>query len=98
MVIAKQIARIHWENLINFGVLPLTFADESDYDSIEQGDVLALSGVPEALRNGRELRLENQTKGTELALRHELSERQVDVLLKGGLINWMRERLKEQEA
>ncbi len=98
VLVAKQISRIHWENLINFGVLPLTFADESDYDSIEQGDVLALSGVPEALRDGRELRLENHTKDTELALRHELSERQVDVVLKGGLINRMRERLKEQEV
>jgi aconitate hydratase len=94
VAIAKQFARIHWENLVNFGVLPLTFADESDYDSIEQGDTLALSGVPEALQGGRELRLENRTRDTELTLRHELSERQVDVLLKGGLINWMRERLK----
>ena len=94
VAIAKQFARIHWENLVNFGVLPLTFADESDYDSIEQGDTLALSGMPEALQGGRELRLENRTRDTALTLRHELSERQVDVLLKGGLINWMRERLK----
>ncbi|MDQ3966324.1 MAG: aconitate hydratase [Actinomycetota bacterium] len=96
VVIAKRFARIHWENLVNFGVLPLTFADESDYETLEQGDTLALSGVPEALRDRRELRLENRTKSTELAVRHELSARQVDVLLKGGLINWMRERLKER--
>jgi len=93
VVIAKQIARIHWENLVNFGVLPLLFTDESDYDSIEQDDVFALSNVPEALRNGRELRLENRTKGTKLTVWHGLSKRQVDVLLKGGLINWMRERV-----
>jgi predicted aconitate hydratase len=97
VVIAKQFARIHWENLVNFGVLPLTFADESDYDSIEQGDKLVLSSVPEALRDGRELRLENRTKGAGLRLRHGLSERQIDVMLTGGLINWMRERLKERE-
>jgi aconitate hydratase len=60
--------------------------------------MLALSGVPEALRDGRELRLENRTKGTELTVRHELSGRQVDVVLKGGLINRMRERLKEREG
>ena len=93
VVLAKQIARIHWENLVNFGVLPLLFTDESDYDSIEQDDVFELSNVPEALRNGRELRLENRTKGTKLTVRHGLSKRQVDVLLKGGLINWMRERV-----
>ena len=98
MVIAKQFARIHWENLVNFGVLPLTFADESDYDSIEQGDKLVLSSVPEALRDGRELRLENRTKGAGLRLRHGLSERQIDVMLTGGLINWMRARLKEREG
>src|SRR5215217_232282 len=98
VVIAKQIARIHWENLINFGVLPLTFADESDYDSIEQGDKLVLSSVLEALRDGRELRLENRTKGAGLRLRHGLPERQIDVMLTGGLINWMRERLKEREG
>jgi aconitate hydratase len=96
VVIAKRFARIHWENLVSFGVLPFTFADESDYDSIEQGDTLALSGMPEALRTGRELRLENRTKDTELTVRHGLSERQVEVVLKGGLINWMRERLKER--
>jgi aconitate hydratase len=93
VVIAKRFARIHWENLVNFGVLPLTFAEESDYEAIEQGDTLVLSGVPDALRSGRELRLENHTKGAELTVRHGLSERQVDVMLKGGLINWMRERL-----
>ncbi len=96
VVISKRFARIHWENLVNFGVLPLTFADEPDYDSIDQGDTLALSGIPEALRTGRELRLENPTKGTDLTVRHELSERQVEVVLKGGLIKWMRERLKER--
>ena len=62
VVITKQIARIHWENLVNFGVLLLTFADESDYDALEQGDTLALSGVPEMLRSGRELTLENRTR------------------------------------
>jgi aconitate hydratase len=97
-VIAKQIARIHWENLVNFGVLPLTFADESDYDTLEQGGTLALSGVPETLRGGSELRLENRTKGTETTVWHGLSDRQIEVLLKGGLINWMRERLIEREG
>ena len=98
VVIAKQIARIHWENLVNFGVLPLAFVDESDYDALEQGDTLTLTGVPEALQSGSEFTLENQTKGTELTVRHGLSGRQIEVLLKGGLINWMRERLEEREG
>ncbi|HKZ26954.1 MAG TPA: aconitate hydratase, partial [Rubrobacteraceae bacterium] len=98
VVIAKQIARIHWENLVNFGVLPLTFTDEADYDALEQGDTLSLSSVPETLRGGRELTLENRTRGTELTVRHGLSGRQVGILLGGGLINWMRERLIEREG
>jgi aconitate hydratase len=98
IVIAKQIARIHWENLVNFGVLPLTFTDEADYDALEQGDTLSLTGVPEALQSGRELTLENRTRGTELTVRHGLSGRQVGILLGGGLINWMRERLIEREG
>jgi aconitate hydratase len=54
--------------------------------------------VPEALQGGGEFTLENQTKGTELTVRHGLSGRQIEVLLKGGLINWMRERLEEREG
>ena len=92
----SSFARIHWQNLVNFGVLPLTFVDESDYDALEQDDTLALSSVPEALRNGSELTLENRTKGVELTVRHGLSDRQIEVLLQGGLINWMRERLEER--
>ena len=96
IVIAKRYARIHWENLVNYGILPLTFADEADHDDIEQGDTFSLSGVTEALRSGhRELIIENRTKGTRLKTRHKLSERQIDVILKGGLIRWMRERIDE---
>lgn len=96
VVIAKRYARIHWENLVNYGILPLTFADETEYGAIEQGDTLSLSGVPEALRSGcRELIIENRNKGTSLKIRHSLSERQVDIILKGGLIRWMRERIDE---
>jgi aconitate hydratase len=50
VTIAKGFARIHWKNLVNFGVLPLTFTNESDYHSLEQGDTLALLRVPEALQ------------------------------------------------
>ena len=95
LVIAKSFARIHWENLVNFGILPLTFVEESDYESIEQEDTIALSGVSEALREGNELRLKNHTKDTQVVLRHELSDRQINVLLKGGLVNWMRDQLQE---
>jgi aconitate hydratase len=96
-VLARSFARIHWQNLANFGVLPLTFADPADYDAIEQGDVVRLSGVHETLRSGRRefgatLEAAGGARRT-IALLHDLSPRQVDLLLAGGVINWLRRRL-----
>ncbi|MGH8114674.1 MAG: aconitate hydratase, partial [Rhodanobacteraceae bacterium] len=91
LVVAKGYARIHWQNLVNFGVLPLTFAHADDYEKLEQGDVIALDGVRENLGNGNTLIASIKGNG-KIKLKHQLSPRQVDVLLEGGLINWMRER------
>jgi aconitate hydratase len=86
-VVAKYFARIHWQNLVNFGILPLEFADPDDYDRIDQGDVLVLDGLHAALKHrDRTLVAENTTKGDRYELRHRLSLRQVDVILAGGLI------------
>lgn len=83
-VIAKSFARIHWQNLANFGVLPLEFDDPSDHDGISVDDVVVLEGVHEALRAGRGL---TATIGDrEVAVHHRLSERQVDMVLAGGRI------------
>ncbi|HJP97995.1 MAG TPA: aconitate hydratase [Rhodanobacteraceae bacterium] len=90
-VLAKGFARIHWQNLVNFGVLPLTFAREEDYDKLEQGDVVALEGLRENLGHGNTLTASVEGKGN-IELEHQLSPRQVEVLLAGGLVNWMRER------
>lgn len=83
-VIAKSFARIHWQNLANFGVLPLEFDDPSDHDGISVDDVVVLEGVHEALRAGRGL---TATIGDrEVAVHHRLSDRQVDMVLAGGRI------------
>jgi aconitate hydratase len=97
VVLARSFARIHWQNLANFGVLPLTFTDPGDYDALAQGDMVRLSGLHAALRSGNPL-LEASVKagqGAErrVALCHDLSPRQVDLLLAGGVINWLRQRL-----
>jgi len=92
VVLARSFARIHWQNLVNFGVLPLTFRDDG-YDQVEKGDVLVLDDLREGIRSSTELTVNNETRDTEISVRHSLSERQVEVLLKGGLINWMKERL-----
>ncbi len=94
LVVARDYARIHWQNLVNFAVLPLTFDDPGDYGRIEEGDVLRVTDVHETLRNGDgTVRVENTSKGETYTARHELSGRQVDVLLAGGQIEWMKERL-----
>jgi aconitate hydratase len=90
VVIAKDYARIHWQNLVNFGVLPLTYADESDHDKLEQGSTLKFEGLHETLQNGGSVTAKTDS-GDELTLEHDLSPRQVDVLLAGGLINWKRD-------
>jgi aconitate hydratase len=92
VVIAKSIARIHWQNLVNFGVLPLTFADPSDYDRLKRGDTIQIVGIADALRAGHEIRAEVEGSDKPIRLRHTLSERQIDVLLAGGAINWRRGR------
>jgi aconitate hydratase len=84
VVIAKSFARIHWQNLANFGILALEFADDADYDALEQGATLSFSGVHDALRGGSEISA--TVDGTEYTFRHQLSERQVSMVLAGGLI------------
>jgi aconitate hydratase len=85
-VIATSFARIHWQNLANFGVLALEFENPDDYDTIRQDDVLILDGVREAIRSGPRLTLFDSTRDVEIPVRHRLSPRQVDDVLAGGLI------------
>ncbi len=93
-VIVSSFARIHAANLVNFGILPLEFATAADAESVEQGDVLWLVGLREALSQGRPLSITNVTKGTTVAVRHALTERQVDVILAGGLLNYFRDQAR----
>jgi len=90
LVVARSFARIHWQNLVNFGILPLTFADPADYNRIDRDDVLRISGVRQALQQADRVDAELAGKGVRIALRHDLSERQIDLLLAGGVINWLR--------
>lgn len=84
--LAVSYARIHWQNLVNFGIVPLEFVDRDDYEAIEQGDELELPAIREELQNGTEVTVRNGTQDTEFTAEHSLSPRQVDVVLQGGLI------------
>lgn len=90
VVIVKSFARIHWQNLVNFGILPLTFADPNDYDQLNLGDVIIIKDVPDAIQKGTDLTAEIEGKNISIKLNHKLSRRQIDILLVGGLINWVR--------
>jgi aconitate hydratase len=96
-VIAKSFARIHWQNLANFGVLALEFADPSDYDRIDTNDELVLGDLHDALGRSRSVTVENSTKGEAIELRHRLSPRQVEMIIAGGLIPTLKQRLEERD-
>ena len=88
VVIAKSFARIHAANLINAGILPLTLAEAGDYDCIEQGDTLKITGIYESLDSGA-FRLNDITKGKTFDLKGEFTERQKAILKAGGLLKYV---------
>ncbi len=94
-VLVKSFARIHRANLINAGILPLTFVNEADYDKIAQGDVLVLADIRKAVEEGKtELTVVNKTSGAEIPVLCELTGRTKDIMLAGGLLDYTREQLK----
>ena len=86
-VIAKSFERIHTANLINFGILPLTFRDEGMFDRIDQGDVLEIPAIREMIGGGEPLIVNNLTKGLSFEAVYDLSERQQAMILAGGALN-----------
>ncbi len=93
-VLVKSFARIHRANLINAGILPLTFVNEADYDKIGQGDDIALDGIRRAIIDGKtELILVNRSKNAEIPVLCELTGRTKDIILAGGLLDYTREQL-----
>ena len=92
LVIAKSFARIHWQNLINFGILPLTFADAADYEKVKQGDVVIIDKVPQLMQSGNDLTAKIASSGYTFTVQHRLSKRQIEILIDGGLINWVKKQ------
>ncbi|HQG14194.1 MAG TPA: aconitate hydratase, partial [bacterium] len=86
-VVAKSFERIHAANLVNFGILPLTFADPADYDKISKGDELTIDSVASALSGGK-VALRNKKTGDVVNCNAALSERQRMIVLAGGLLNY----------
>ena len=90
-VLAKSFARIHKANLVNFGILPLTFSNPQDYDKLEQGHYLEFPDVKEVIEKGEgKLRVTNKSLNAEFEVIHDLSEEQMKVILAGGLLNYVK--------
>ncbi len=87
-VVVKSFARIHRANLINAGILPLTFVNEEDYEKIEKGDMLQLKHVRRHIENDEPIVLRNLTADIEIPVEAGLSGREKDILLAGGLLNY----------
>ena len=91
-VIAKSFERIHSANLINFGIIPLTFKTESDYNLIESGDELEIADIRDVLSQYKPMIVKNLTKGKEFEVNYDLSERQRDILLAGGMLSYIKNK------
>ncbi len=87
-VIVQSFARIHVANLINAGIIPLTFANEDDYNHIDLGDMLVLSNIQDDIKDGNNTILYNKTKDKAIQLNISFSQRQRGILLAGGLLNY----------
>lgn len=94
-VIAKDYARIAWQNLVNFGILPLEFENGEDLEKIEQGAIVSFKNLKTDVseRNPIVVKVKNKDEEFEISVRHSLSQRQIDLLMKGGLINDFKEKL-----
>ena len=92
-VLVKSFARIHRSNLINAGILPLTFANESDYDKISLSDSLKTENLVSTIKNGGDVIITNETTGDKIVCKCELSERAREIILAGGLLSYTKEKL-----
>lgn len=93
-VIVKSFARIHMANLINAGIIPMTFADETDYDKIDQMDEFKMTNLKAVIGGENQLTITDVTKGFDFKVKIDLSDRQREMLIAGGLLNYTKENSK----
>jgi aconitate hydratase len=93
ILLVKSFARIHLANLINFGIIPLTFDNPQDYDLIETGDALTFADAANILKNGEEFLIKTKN-GKQIKANYDLTQRQKEILLAGGLLNWIKSNSK----
>ncbi|TYQ16412.1 UNVERIFIED_CONTAM: aconitase [Acetivibrio alkalicellulosi] len=91
-VIVKSFARIHMANLINSGIIPMTFVNEEDYDQIDMGDEIVIEDATKQIKSRSNVIIKNVTKNKEIPVSVTLSDRQVEIILAGGLLNYTRKQ------
>lgn len=91
-VIAKSFARIHWQNLANFGILPLQFSNKDDWQKIKRGDFIIIDNIREQIKNGTSIKAGISGNNMELELYHQLTKRQVEMVWQGSLINVVKKK------
>jgi len=94
-VIAKGFARIHLQNLSNFGILPLIFANPDDWSKIAQGDLISIPDVRNAINQGNSVKVVNLTKNETYETEHRMTHYQVDMVLAGSLTNLVKQKARE---
>src|SRR5690625_2588806 len=94
VALVKDFARIHWQNLVNFGILPLTFVEPNDYEQLNQGDILEFSNIRSKIKEGNEFDAQIQGREETIKVRHKLSDRHIEMVLAGGRINLVKEQMK----
>ncbi|MHA1994178.1 MAG: aconitate hydratase [Candidatus Hodarchaeales archaeon] len=87
-VLTKSFARIHRDNLVNFGILPLTFKNDGDYDRIKRGDILEIKGAKKALKENLPISVHNRTQNFDIETSYDFSKRERDILLAGGKLSY----------
>ncbi|MDX1627112.1 MAG: aconitate hydratase [Fulvivirga sp.] len=92
-VIAKSYARIGWQNLINFGIIPFEFENPEDYDEIDKKDFIKIDNLRDAVKKMAPVEAVNTSKDKKIKLTYHISERQRDILLAGGVINFLRKEV-----
>ena len=93
-VIAKSLERIHTANLINFGIIPLTFKNDADYNILEQGDEIEIPNIKDAIEQRGVIMVKNKTKNTEFEVDYNLSDRQQEIIFAGGTLAFMKNKAK----
>jgi aconitate hydratase len=94
IVVAKSFARIHWQNLVNWGVLPLTITRQPDYDMLEPNRTLRIENIAQQLRSGSTVRLSLSGECPDILAEHQLSPTQIEILVAGGLVNFKRRQIR----